>query len=146
VGKVNLDMLMNVTDSTNFGICAKCETANISELASVCPCCEHYLGPVSPLFSDWNTHTFEKREEVHAHICFECTVVDPIGFSIDGDGPTAVASINMKSLLVGGMLRSSYGNQERINSLLRRRLQPIIGDVLVSVNDVNISHFNSIQV
>ena len=111
---------------------------------SFCPTCQHFLGPISSLFNDWNPPPNDV--ESYSYIKFECCFSGQIGCRIEGDGPVVVTTVNSDAVITSALQLSSHGDSEKTDMLSKKGLQPEIGDVLISVCDTNISHLNTVQV
>eukprot|EP00602_Paraphysomonas_sp_CaronLab_P005081 CAMPEP_0185033702 /NCGR_PEP_ID=MMETSP1103-20130426/22923_1 /TAXON_ID=36769 /ORGANISM="Paraphysomonas bandaiensis, Strain Caron Lab Isolate" /LENGTH=1391 /DNA_ID=CAMNT_0027570077 /DNA_START=374 /DNA_END=4549 /DNA_ORIENTATION=- len=150
-GQTNLPILTDVTDNPHFSVCAKCNLEHIYETVTVCPRCGYDLGPstMSLTFRDNPRKDCPLESGVSSYISFACYFSSQLGCRIQGDGPVLVTLIvNPETLarLNKGTVVEKVGDDEHIASLMEDGLKPRVGDVLVSVEDVNVLHLNTAQI
>jgi hypothetical protein len=145
-------VLADITDNPYYSICARCGLTNIFETALTCPNCQHDLGPATkPLTIGLAEVPPLKKPEDHASsfITFECAFSGQLGCRIQGDGPTLVTLIIDPEIVLKiqeGKIIESVGDEAHITALTQHGFRPRIGDVLVAIEDINVSHLNSVEV
>lgn len=147
-------ILTDVTDNPHFSTCARCDAANLYETLTVCPQCQYDLGPAkkSLTYRDYamsSTKDDALEGGVGSYISYECYFTSQLGCRIQGDGPTLVTLITNSetvSKLSRGTIVCRSGNEDHINFMMSQGMRPIIGDVLVAIDDITILHLNSAQV
>jgi hypothetical protein len=78
-------------------------------------------------------------------VIFECKFEHRLGCKIYGDGPVAIEWVqDVRMKMSPGVLISLQGNYT--NVLLGRGLSPSIGDIIVTVGEINVEHLTAIEV
>jgi hypothetical protein len=167
-------LLTDITDNPYFSVCAKCNLKNIFENITKCPTCNYDLGPSRPpslypsstSLSSSSTDTAaaaaptssstsqpssmkSPKDHVSSWITYDCYFISQLGCRIQGDGPTLVTLIlnsETVSKLMEGKLIEQFGESDHLTFLSAQGYRPIIGDVLVSIEDVTVLHLNSIEI
>jgi hypothetical protein len=154
-GKTDKVILFDVTDNPSFGQCAACQEQNLSETATHCPRCGYSLGSCSPYFrarsyptkeSDISFETLRlpERPTSFSFIDYEVTLTPPTGVILVGDGPVAVENVLEHSDVVAGVLKYHQGREYLC--LANRGLTPCVGDLIVLVDEISVSHLNTVEV
>ena len=147
-------ILTDVTDNPHFSICAKCDKDNIYEDVTVCPQCNHDLGPAKKSLTYRDYTSSGKKDDaleggIGSYISYECFFSNQLGCRIQGDGPTLVTMITNPetvSKISRGAIVERAGESSHVSYMLSQGLRPIVGDILVSVEDTTVLHLNSAQV
>ena len=150
-GMLDIDPLVDVTDDPYFTVCAKCNTSKLFECITVCPHCGYNLGPASSLFIPWGDSLPGAGHvipiETLTFLQYECTFQSRIGCRIQGDGPVVVTMILDPSQCIGeGEVVDSQGEAEYLERLLCMGVKPCIGDIILSVDNIDVSHLSTDQV
>ena len=140
-------ILHDITDNTEFGVCARCLRPAIKEDQTHCPDCSHYLGPGSSYAQPVDPARCPAYATEYSFIVFECTYPGklPLPFRMLGDCPVVVTAILQNSIATSsrGYLVNSQGPQaEWLHAF---GLVPAIGDVVVAVDSATVTHLNSNQ-
>lgn len=148
--ELELDILSDITSDSYTSRCARCEQANIRDVFELCPSCGLDLGPSSKYAIPENPDIKENfmappQPSTYSFVVFEITCSHRLGCQLYGDGPTAVEKLldDISTIRHGKLL---YAQGEQMQPLIARGLLPSVGDILVSVDGVGISHLNAAQV
>jgi hypothetical protein len=135
-------------------MCAKCDQDNIYETATVCPRCSYDLGPAKKSLTYRDYTSSSSKDDaldgtVGSYLSYECFFTNQLGCRIQGDGPTLVTLITnpetVAKLPKGSIIERS-GEQSHLDFMIGQGLRPVVGDVLVAVEDAAVLHLNSAQV
>jgi hypothetical protein len=78
-------------------------------------------------------------------VVFECKFEHRIGCKIYGNGPVAIEWVeDVRMKMSPGVLKSLQGNYT--NVLIGRGLSPSIGDIILTVGEMNVEHLTAIEV
>lgn len=143
-----------MTDNPHFSICARCDLDNIFETAIVCPRCNYDLGPAKKSLTYRDYSSKSSKDDaldggVGSFVSYECFFSNQLGCRIQGDGPTLVTLItNPETVakLSKGVVTERIGEKSHIEFMMAQGLRPIVGDVLVAVEEATVLHLNSAQV
>ena len=168
-GSQDLRYLTDVTDNTNFGICANCKKENIFETIESCPNCGHDLGPVNRSLNVTPAVDFMKPSTLHddinknnnqndclkgaeanqnpSYVTFRCQFKTRMGCRIQGDGPVIITQITQPEVVreLPSTLISREGEDFKTDFLLEQGLYPMIGDIVTSVNGTSVLHLTTPQ-
>lgn len=152
-------ILYDITDDLYSSACARCEETQLFETLTVCPKCGHDLGPSNsfslPLA---NTLLPSPPDDAFTFLVYSYTlpVSCKLPFRLQGDCPVVVASLigagtsdvasewsgkDGTLLDIRGPLAEEWSMKGDCSSMY-----PAIGDVILSVNDLAVSHLNSNQI
>jgi len=143
--------LLQSTDDKYFGICAKCRKIDIEENLLECPSCGHDLGPISPYIDkECSKRSIESPDSsLFTHITYsiEYFTLDVSFFkSINPlfQRIPIVASVQIQGHQIGDLItkNSLSSEADSIDFLVKRGLRPQVGDILLSIDDDNVSHFD----
>lgn len=139
------------TDDDYYGICARCNSKNIGNKESVCPNCDLFLGPaVEEAELGWDSTKC-------SYITYSCRL-SSLEFVVGGIGPTIVYEDPKKEWManksgvptmqgwISSVLVGTKGNADQCKELLEKGLEPQLGDVVVSVQDVTLLHLDEHEV
>lgn len=141
--------LLQSTDDKYFGICAKCRKIDIEENLVNCPSCGHDLGPISPYIDDAYSKRIDSPDSSHFNYItysIQYFTLDVTFFkSINPlyQRVPIVASVQIRSdQITGDLLAKNFqpSDSNSIDHLLKRGLRPQVGDILLSIDDDNVSH------
>lgn len=137
-------VLVEVTEDVYFSTCSRCGLAAIHESEVTCPQCEKQLG-LAPYFLLPILTKLPPPPASYSYVVFECHFPGRLGVNLFGDGPVVIENISefVEEVAEGALLHAQGPHQE---VLLTRGLFPGIGDVLLSVDGVGVSHLNAEQV
>lgn len=145
-------MLTDITDNPYYSVCAKCNLTNIFEVATHCPNCGYDLGPTHTPLCCTITEVLPLKppqDFVSSFLTYDCYFIGQLGCRIQGDGPTLVTLIinpEIVGKILEGKLIESVGEESHVMALTAQGFRPIVGDVLVSVEDLTVVHLNSMEV
>ena len=158
--EIGKGFVIDITDNFYYSQCARCELQNIRESVIECPRCSLPLGPpgkysIPPTIStssnpvDFSsTHGRSRLPDPplsFSFIVFECEFVDKIGCTLYGFGPVVVENVlDIPVILSLGSLQHEQG--EYADVLKERGLLPSIGDVILAVDGVGVSHLSYLEV
>lgn len=81
----------------------------------------------------------------YCFLVFECRFENRLGCKIYGNGPVAIEWVDdVRMKMSPGVLVTLQGNYT--NVLMNRGLYPSIGDIIVSVGDMNVEHLGAYEV
>ena len=146
-------ILHDITDNTEFGVCARCLRPAIKEDQTHCPDCSHYLGPGSSYAQPVDPARCPVHASEYSFIVFECAYPGklPLPFRMLGDCPVVVTAILQNSIATSsGGGAAQEGNLLDLQGLHAEWLHafglvPAIGDVVVAVDSTTVTHLNSNQ-
>jgi hypothetical protein len=72
------------------------------------------------------------------------TLTPPTGVVLVGDGPVAVENVSESSDVMPGVLKYHQGREYL--RLADRGLTPCVGDLFVLVDEISVSHLNTLEV
>ncbi len=146
-GQYDYPILKETTDATSWGVCARCNTPNISERASNCPNCGYGLGAVMSFCEPPSPEKHPKLLDSFSYIIFECSFEDHLPFRMMGDCPVVVTAILLSSQYSAtyseGVLVDVNGPQSEW--LHAFGLVPAIGDIILAVDNQIVTQLNSNQ-
>jgi hypothetical protein len=88
-------------------------------------------------------------DHASSFITYDCSFSGQLGCRIQGDGPTLVTLIlNPETVLKiqEGKLIESVGEEEHLTQLSQYGFRPMVGDVLVAIEETSVLHLNSIEI
>lgn len=140
----NEPTLIDATDVTKFSCCAKCNLNNIDDYESICPSCHYNLGPVGSFIDD-RTDIIPSFPSEYSFITFtgKFKLWEDFPFEINGSCPCIITTVFNKTDKINCQYEIVESNCK--GSLSTDNLANRVGDILVSVGDVCVSHLNYLQ-
>jgi len=158
VGDYSKPIMNDITDDLYSSICARCETPQLFETFSRCPKCNYDLGPITSYSVPLSASLLpSKPEDSFTYIVYSFTffIDSKLPFRLLGDCPVVVAALISNAteryskiptegnlLEITGPLADylrSKGNEKSL-------LTPTVGDIILAINDIQVSHLNSNQI
>ena len=152
--------MYDITDNTDYGICARCLAEGLKESATVCPKCGYDLGPASSYSTLTDAALCPVPLDSFSYIMFECKYPGklPLPFRMLGDCPVVITAIlyhtantsSRDNLAFSSVTTANDGTLLDVQGkhaewLHAFGLVPAIGDVIVAIDDTVVTHLNSNQ-
>jgi hypothetical protein len=117
-----------------------------------CNVCGYRFGPVAYFLDKKNGAICPESSDSFSYVDFECSfqtnLESPLSFDIAGDCPPYVSSLIVPNShdvmvnIVDGHLLHFVGANDELRLLHTSGLQPYVGDVIVSIDGLAVSHLN----
>jgi phosphatidylserine/phosphatidylglycerophosphate/cardiolipin synthase-like enzyme len=135
-GNYDAEALIDTTDDTCFGVCARCGQEKIFETATHCPRCNLYLGPISPYLEDLRPDLLPESPDSFSYITFECKFPGSMLCRFLGDCPVVITQLippaREEDFFCEGTLIEESGDMTA--ELFTLGLVPAVGDIIVAVS------------
>lgn len=140
---------MEATDDITFTVCARCGRSEIFETFQSCPNCGYDLGGISSFSSPSSEEYYPESMDHFSFIEFEYEISrksSALPFCCQGDCPAVVTSVLLPETQVnsGGVTRNAFG--PLVNNIQSQDTLPMVGDVIMEVNGITVSHLNAHQI
>jgi phosphatidylserine/phosphatidylglycerophosphate/cardiolipin synthase-like enzyme len=146
-GNYDMASLVDTTDDTAFGVCARCQLEKVFETATHCPRCNLFLGPISPFLEDIRPDLIPETPESFSFITFECSFPGNPMCRFLGDCPVVITQLippaREEDFFCEGVLVEESGDMT--SELFTLGLVPAVGDVIIAVNGHTVTQLDHLH-